>query len=289
MRKMLVIVLFVMLNLFQYQSSAQNYIPFPDSGAVWINGHYTLVYQPFFHYVLSHTTDYCMNGSDTLINSTDYKKVNYCEGAYKAAIRNDNGKVYIVPPDSTTEYLLYDFTLEVGDTLGEFYYESPYEWPQISQHDIIIGEVDSVSINNIYHKRINVDVTYWIEGIGCAQGLFAEPYTNVSEYMGELMCMSQNDTTLYPQVSYSSCLLPIGIEESMNNTITLYPNPATTQLTITGYTPAYLKLCNTLGQTVAEATNTTTLLVGSLPKGLYVLQVFDAKGGLVKAEKVVKE
>ncbi len=71
--------------------------------------------------------------------------------------------------------------------------------------------------------------------------------------------------------------------------ISLFPNPATTQLTITGYTPAYLKLCNTLGQTVAEATNTTTLLLGTLPQGLYVLQVFDAKGGLVKAEKVVKE
>ena len=29
--------------------------------------------------------------------------------------------------------------------------------------------------------------------------------------------------------------------------------------------------------------------LGTLPQGLYVLQVFDAKGGLVKAEKVVKE
>ena len=84
--------------------------------------------------------------------------------------------------------------------------------------------------------------------------------------------------------------LGIGILESVNeNEVDVFPNPATTQLTISGYTPAYLKLCNTLGQTVAEASNTTTLLLGTLPQGLYVLQLFDAKGGLVRAEKVVKE
>ena len=80
-----------------------------------------------------------------------------------------------------------------------------------------------------------------------------------------------------------------GIEDMTSYPLTIYPNPATTQLTITGYTPAYLKLCNTLGQTVAEENNTNKLLLGTLPQGLYVLQLFDAKGGLVKAEKVVKE
>ena len=288
MRKMLVIVLFVMLNLVQHLCKAQSYIPFPDSNAVWINADYTLVNQPFYHYVLVGTRNYCTNGEDTLLNATTYTKINHCEGAYKAALRDDNGKVYIVPKDSVNEFLLYDFTLEVGDTLGTFFYEYSGGWQELSQNDIIINEVDSININNVYHKRITVDNTYWIEGIGCTMGLFSEPYTNVSGYLGELMCMSQNDTTLYPQVAYSSCLLPIGIEESMNNTITLYPNPAATQLTITGYTPAYLKLSNTLGQTVAEATNTNTLWLGTLPQGLYVLQLFDAKGGLVRAEKVVK-
>jgi hypothetical protein len=78
-------------------------------------------------------------------------------------------------------------------------------------------------------------------------------------------------------------------ERDLENTISLYPNPATTQITITGYTPAYVTLCNTLGQTVAEASNTNTLWLGNLPQGLYLLQLFDAKGALVKTEKVVKE
>jgi hypothetical protein len=69
--------------------------------------------------------------------------------------------------------------------------------------------------------------------------------------------------------------------------INIFPNPASTQLTITGYTPAYVTLCNTLGQTVAEANNTNTLWVGNLPRGLYALQLFDAQGGWVKTEKVI--
>lgn len=81
---------------------------------------------------------------------------------------------------------------------------------------------------------------------------------------------------------------------TVNNSITddcirIYPNPATTELTIVGYNPSGLKLCNTLGQTVADAYNTNKLQIAELQKGLYLLQVFDKKGGLVRVEKVVKE
>jgi uncharacterized repeat protein (TIGR01451 family) len=87
-------------------------------------------------------------------------------------------------------------------------------------------------------------------------------------------------------IDFPSC--DIGINEP-ENTFTIYPNPATTELTIIGYNPAYIILCNTLGQTVAEATNTNKLQIAELQKGLYLLQVFDKKGGLVRVEKVVKE
>lgn len=80
----------------------------------------------------------------------------------------------------------------------------------------------------------------------------------------------------------------IGINEP-ENTFTIYPNPATTELTIVGYNPASLKLCNTLGQTVTEAYNTNKLQIAELSKGLYLLQVFDESGALLKTEKVVKK
>jgi hypothetical protein len=112
---------------------------------------------------------------------------------------------------------------------------------------------------------------------------------------GQFLCMDADGVTQtidcldYSGYDDRCTLVTTSIYSIQAEKIKIFPNPATTQLTITGYTPAYLTLCNTLGQTVAEATNTNTLWLGTLPQGLYLLQVFDAKGGLVKTEKVVKE
>lgn len=83
--------------------------------------------------------------------------------------------------------------------------------------------------------------------------------------------------------------LSTGIDDISSYPTTLFPNPASTEITIIGYSPAYLKLCNTLGQTILEANKTNKLWLGNLPRGLYLLQLFDEKGSLVKTEKVVKE
>jgi hypothetical protein len=205
MRNLTILFVFISFQI----SLAQNYIPFPDSGAIWINYRYTLVDEPFYHYVFSGADNYCINGEDTIINSNNYTKLNYCNGNYKVAIRSDNGRVYFVPPDSVNEFLLYDFTVEEGDTLDNYYtfWSEPFLMPST-----IIGSIDSVSLNGVYHKRIQVDNSYWIEGIGCSQGLFIEPWPNVSGAAYELYCMSHDDTTLYPQVSYTNCLTPITVD-----------------------------------------------------------------------------
>ena len=82
---------------------------------------------------------------------------------------------------------------------------------------------------------------------------------------------------------------PIGITETSTISTIIYPNPATEIITIKGDTPARITLCNTIGQTVAEFSNTNQIYVGSLAKGMYVLQLYDIKGELLKTEKVVKE
>ncbi len=81
--------------------------------------------------------------------------------------------------------------------------------------------------------------------------------------------------------------IPTGIEETGKDAVSIYPNPATSEITVNGYSPAYLKLFNTLGQTVAEASKSNKLYVGNLSQGLYVLQVFDEKGQPVSIEKVI--
>jgi hypothetical protein len=80
--------------------------------------------------------------------------------------------------------------------------------------------------------------------------------------------------------------IPTGIAETEKHAVHIYPNPATSEITVNGYSLAYIKLCDAVGQTVAES-KSNKLYVGNLSQGLYVLQVFDAKGQPVKTEKVV--
>ncbi|MCG3168126.1 MAG: hypothetical protein POELPBGB_03926 [Bacteroidia bacterium] len=79
---------------------------------------------------------------------------------------------------------------------------------------------------------------------------------------------------------------PVNVDEAENINSIIYPNPATTEITIIGYSPAYLKLSNTVGQTVAESKG-NKLYVGNLSQGLYLLQLFDTNGQTVKTEKVI--
>ena len=96
---------------------------------------------------------------------------------------------------------------------------------------------------------------------------------------------------------------PVTVNNSIvDDCIRIYPNPATTHLTIEmnslpiaigNRTSNYeCRIMNTLGQVVLHSTldiRNSTFDISSISPGLYLLQVFDNKGELVKTEKVVKE
>jgi hypothetical protein len=102
------------------------------------------------------------------------------------------------------------------------------------------------------------------------------------EVVDEFGCIA---TSVIIEHSYDNPFCGIGINEPENN-FNIYPNPVTTELTVIGYNPAALKLCNAVGQTVAQS-KSNKLYVGNLSQGLYVLQLFDSNGQQVKTEKVI--
>ncbi len=209
---------------------AQEYLPLPEANASWVNTLYLLEEEPFPHYELESATYYCTPGMDTTISGTTYFVIEKCvAGDYKGALRNDNGKVWFVPKDSQTEFLLYDFTVQPGDTIFDVYIESYYG--EYGVHDLYVGPnaVDSVFINGDHRKRIELGGGWWIEGIGNTQGLFLEPWMNVSQYLVDLACMSENDTTLYPLspggFSVGACGF-VGIKELDDQLLSVHPNPS---------------------------------------------------------------
>ena len=83
-----------------------------------------------------------------------------------------------------------------------------------------------------------------------------------------------------------SCIPAVGMEEASQQTISIFPNPASDQVRVVLDTPEIITLYNILGKqvmTVTAQNNTTILEVSHLPSGLYDLKV----GGQV--EKLVIE
>ncbi len=261
---------------------SQEYLPLPETNGKWINTYSILEWEPYPHVVVYDFVEYCTNGADTTINDLSYFIVDTCGGGYKGALRNDNGKVWFVPNNSQDEFLLYDFTVQSGDTIFNVYIES--YWGDYAVYDLLVGPnaVDSILINGMYRKTIYIEVAYWIEGIGNDQGLFLEPYGNISNYFLDLYCMSVDDTTLYPEFSTEACEYPVGIKEKDHSIPIVYPNPAHdyVQFHFGNFLPSgringAIIITNSFGQTTAQLTIANEYTIWdcrNIPSGIYYYQ-----------------
>ena len=222
------LVLISLIFFYVQNSTAQNYVPFPDSAAVWVNA--TLVVNQGFYG--SYT---CANGEDTLINGTSYTKMEDCiTGDYRGAFRDSIGRVHYVPVDSTSEYLMYDFYPSPGDTL--LYYQMEFG-PELEEYIVQSGDTGTIQVNGEDRKAVTVGIGTWIEGIGSTKGLMMSQFDNVSNYGIWLYCMSANDTIQYGysvsngwgspgQIINLPCDFYLDNEELSLNQFDVYPNPA---------------------------------------------------------------
>ena len=180
---------------------AQSYFQLLDSGKVWIEQVYSFG-NP------AGKSDFFLNG-DTIINNTAYKKIfqNIDDPwppppTYSAACREDTGnkRVYIVPSGDTIEYLLYDFSVNAGDTVS--FYKT---WGG-EQQTRIIAVIDTIMINGNCVKRFKLNgcvlgiPDYWIEGIGSENGLL-NPTICVTDYTVVLEQVIQNQFEIYNYLS----------------------------------------------------------------------------------------
>ncbi len=226
---------------------AQAYIPFPDSNAMWTDR----IYDPSCGITpLCSINQYRISG-DTVINAISYKTLTksgylvsqnnqytfYSEyaGGFRQEITNK--RVFYFPPYGyiQKDTLLYDFNLNVGDSLPQ-----TYLYPG-NLCDAIVDIIDSVAIGTSYHKRFHISTvgsppwgqTWLIEGIGCTHGLLGG-FCFGWEGSQDLTCFTQGDTINYPGYS-SDCDIITSVSYLRNNpeAIVLSPNPANNMLSIT--------------------------------------------------------
>ena len=286
MKKRLLLSLFITGAL----AGHSQYIPFPDSGAVWVNNvTYWEWGEEMMEPVSSEYDNFCVNGEDTLIGSYTYTKVNHCGGLYHGALRDNGGQVYYVPADSTQEYLLYDFTATVGTILQNVY----IDYGLIN--DLEVFNVTTEYIGGINRKVLYMGGAQWIEGLGCTQGLFHVPWGNVSGWTEELVCMHHDDSTRYPDLTAGSCALDLSADNNDDvNELEIYPNPTGDHITIvTGNSerPATIGISNASGKQLQlfseQNGNQITADLSSLPPGLYFITILTEQGEI--SAKIVKQ
>ncbi len=182
---------------------------------------------------------------DTVLEANSYKKLYTSSDSLQSswyiigAMREDSAhKVFF--SDLTEEYLLYDFSLNKGETL--------YANFRGCQFEMTLDLLDSiVLLDGEIRKRYNFSswtTDTWIEGIGSINGLVnvglqmctADVYT-------QLNCFTENDSLKFQNSYFSSCYIStVGLTKDISiENIALSPNPFTTAAILK--VPFYLTNC----------------------------------------------
>lgn len=254
-------ILFFFFSIIALEGYGQSsiYHPFPDSNAVWnwhFNNYYCTPWSP-----IDEEYSYSIDG-DTIIGSVQYHKIltpfvqinntgcgTFNNVGYVGSIRQDiiNRKVYCILPGDTVEHLIFDFTLQVGDSVPTI--------PYSCDSKIFISQVDSVLIGTTYRKRwSDGGWNIIIEGIG-ANWEFLKPMCNIIDgASGMLTCFRQDGASVYPD-SLFNCSFITNIKSISNNqsAMNLFPNPFNSSMTVSiNVEKASMLIYNSIGEFVRE-------------------------------------
>jgi len=222
---------------------AQNYMPFPAGNAVWREEHLDNtsvlnIIQDKYQYIQS---------TDTVIGSLTYHKIFYSgiriiynnQGVvvdtiihypqYKGALREHNQKIYYFAAGQPAEKLLYDFTLQEGDTVAGLQYGYAYGYTT---------KVDSirpfVTNDGITRKKYFLSIegsfdatTFWIEGMGSGMSLLPRYELSSADVVTSL-CFQANGTPIWYETAANQCnLVALSQEKPLFKTgkVRIIPNP----------------------------------------------------------------
>lgn len=178
---------------------------------------------------------FVFNG-DTMISTHLYQKIYISYDSlknlsYEGALREQDNKVFYVLPNSTNEGLLYDFDPQIGQSLqflNRFAFGNEYATASVTV-------IDTLFISGISRKRILLTDEYqqtetWIEGVGSLSGPLHSCYwQNIVCPSWELLCMHNNNQSIYTNEWYNSCYYSFVDQKEYTDpqSIRLFPNPVT--------------------------------------------------------------
>lgn len=282
------------LNCFCALSFAQTTVPFPTNNAHWCeNGSWTdgnCVYEFDNRYTIR---------TDTIIAGTLYQVIsnsiiqtgfvptqpwltcgmgNFIYENY-ALIRSAGNKVFQYDLSNSTEFLLYDFNLQLNDTM--------LSYPNSILFENKITGIDSVFDGNQYRKRwwltslnnnppttMDSNYTYVIDGIGSGYGLFGQlipPF----EYISQINCFTESNGLSFSPNGFCNCIT-LSTNEIAETAIEVYPNPADDYLNIkTSLKNFEAVIYDAVGKEVLvlKLKDTNQIDISNLMSGIYFLKI----------------
>ena len=290
MKKVLLILLFLGIVSGSY-SQTSVYHPFPTHDAIWreYSGYSPIPNYQAFEYVITGDTILSDTIYHKLMRITAYYPIDLTGGpildslgdayqSYYGAFKEDTllKKIYLKVPGTNTR-LLYDFNMELGDTLTHVNHGN-HTW---------VSTVDSILIGSDYRRRIGIayetdtiPYVYLIEGIGSTSGL-VEPIDILFEFYSVLYCFTQNGVHLYQSSNMNSTCDYLAVKEYKSNlSFSISPNPfsTTTQITLAQtYHTIFLSVYDMQGKLVAQNQYTNCdkiqLNRNTLTNGMYFLKL----------------
>ena len=295
MKKAIVIIL---LTIGAVGLRAQGLKPLVAEGKQW-NVVYTYAPWPPVNRV---TDAYKMEG-DTMVEGAAYKKLfstrseHFTNWELCGVLREtEEGRVfhrkYNWNHTFGEEHILYDFTLQPGDSIC---YNSTDRLMLLSVDDIVLedGSVRKRYYFQYYCGWWMDEYETWIEGMGSNLGLVnpGSRFLVGGEY--DLLCYYEDDDLVWQHPVFNSCYLGSdGLDENETAApVSVYPNPTTGRVTVTGENLQRADVINILGQRVLSIQgkgDELQLDLSRLPAGVYTLRV-TMEDGSVYSDKVVKE
>lgn len=288
------ILAFVFVLSFAFPSRSQSYMPFPDSGSVW---QIDVISMGVFH-----PLDQMGVTGDTLIDTKNYHKISKLTEisswdpfptTHIASVREEDSLWWFIKSGDTIEYLLYDFSVTIGETISIF---NPWIF---EQSVLVVTSLDSILIQGQYRKRINLlnplnEIEFWIEGIGSSNGIIYSGQATWDE--GHLlMCFHENDTLAYINPEFNDCnYTTTGIDD--NKTI-VSANVFFTAKELRVHVisdlihfPISITLHSTNGSLIVSREilqNQETILLDNLEMGIYIANLFDSQGNRFFTNRIV--
>lgn len=197
-------------------------------------------------------------------------------------IREDTSarKTYILEPWNPNEVLMFDFSLNIGDTLNSTY--------TTDGTPIVVNTItNEILLNGAIRKKWTFDNGhFYIEGIGSSQGFFSPTFTLLGAWL-ETNCVNDNNVHLYG----NRCFTILGLSEAQvsDSALKVYPNPVKDRLIVEGAiaNPVDFKLYNLYGQIILTKKLSSSVVeidVSNLPKGMYMLSIHGED-----SQKIIKQ